>query len=200
MTRIIQRTALLALLLSLLLAGCGAPYAFNGTLYDPAIPAPEIAGLNPDGSPFSMQALQGNVVLLFFGYTSCPDICPLALSDLQAVKTALGDEARDLAVVYVSVDPERDTPERLGDYIKAFDPEFYSVHVPLDALPEVKQGYGVYAEKRALDAGQSAAGYLVDHSGWTYLIDKPGNLRAVFGTDTPVEAMVEDTRYLLGRR
>ena len=172
----------------------------SGTVYDPAIPAPEVRGTNWDGSPFAMRDLEGKVVLLFFGYTSCPDICPLALADMKQVKQQLGDRAaEDAAFVFVSVDPERDTPEQLAAYIQAFDPSFYAVHVPPEDLEQVKKGYGVFAEKRVLDSSQSAAGYLVDHSGWTYLIDKQSDLRAVFDMNATPEAIAADVSYLAGR-
>lgn len=187
------------LLFSLLIAACGGRHTFNGTVYDPVISAAEVRGTNWDGSPFAMSNLEGKVVLLFFGYTFCPDICPLALADMKQVKQLLGDRAADAAFVFVSVDPERDTPEQLAAYIQAFDPSFYGVHVPVENLEQVKKEYGVFAEKRVLDSTQSAAGYLVDHTGWTYLIDKQGDLRAVFDMNATPEAMAVDITYLAGR-
>lgn len=194
-SRLLTRGALA--LVVFVLAACGSRHTFHGTVYDPALPAPAIEGMNWDGTRFSMRALDGKVVLLFFGYTSCPDICPLALAGMKQVKQQLGSSAASVAFVFVSVDPERDTPERLAAYVPAFDAGFYGVHVPAASLAQVKNGYGVYAETRVLDAGESAAGYLIDHTGWTYLIDKRGHLRAVFDTEVPAEEIVEDVEYLL---
>ena len=191
--------ALWALLLVLLLiiAGCGSDHELSGTLYDPVIPAPELEGTNWDGAPFRLSDLQGRVALIFFGYTSCPDICPLALSEMKTISTRLGDQAGELAVVFVSVDPERDSPERIGAYMQAFNEQFFGVHIPLEQLAAVKQDFGVYAEKRVVEG--SAAGYLVDHTGWTYVVDKAGKLREVFATDVPVEARLQDVIWLMKR-
>ncbi len=195
---IVFRTLLAAVLL-LVLAGCNRPHDFNGTAYNPVIPAPELRGVNADGSPFDLADLRGQVVMLFFGYTSCPDICPLALSDMKQVEAQLGAAAADTAVVFVSLDPERDTPERLGIFMNAFDPSFIGVSVPEAELEQIKKDFGVYGEKAIVDPSQSAAGYLIDHTGWTYVIDKQGNLRVIFGTDVPISARAEDVSYLVRR-
>lgn len=187
-------TLLILLLVALLLAGCGS-HTFAGTLYDPIIPAPEIGGTNWDGTPFSLGDLRGRVILIFFGYTSCPDVCPTALAEMKSITSRLEDRSGEVAVVFVSVDPERDTPERIGVYINAFSPDFYGVYLPTQALPAVKQAYGVFAEKRVVEG--SAAGYLIDHTGWTYVVDKQGNLREVFAPDVAVDARLEDVEALL---
>jgi protein SCO1 len=193
------RVAAILLGVALLAAACGGRHTFNGAVYDPVIPAPELRGINKDGTPFAMSDLKGKVVLLFFGYTFCPDICPLALADMKAVKADLGERARDVAFVFVSVDPDRDTPAQLAAYVQAFDPAFYGVHVPPDDLDPIKRGYGVFAEKRVLDDTQSAAGYFVDHTGWTYLIDKQGDLRAVYDMSATPANVAADVAYLAGR-
>jgi protein SCO1/2 len=199
--RILPRASLAALLLImvLLLAGCNRPHDFNGTAYDPVIPAPELRGTNADGTPFDLADLRGQVVMLFFGYTSCPDICPLALSDMKQVEAQLGDKAANTAVVFVSLDPERDTPERLRAYMEAFDPTFIGVSVPQEQLEQITKDFGAYSAKVVVDPNASAAGYLIEHTGWTYVIDKQGNLRVLFATDTPIADRVEDVGYLVGR-
>ena len=189
--------AVVLLLVLLLFASCSKARQFNGTPYDPILPAPKLEGTNWDGQPFAMSDLRGKVVLLFFGYTFCPDVCPLTLAEMKAVVAELGEDAKNVAVVFVSTDPERDTPERLAPYMQAFDPSFYGVSVPLDALETVKKDYGVYAEKRLLENSQSATDYLIDHTGWTYLIDGAGNLRAIFSVDMSPEQIVPDVTYLV---
>lgn len=192
---------LLAALLAaaFVLAGCGGTHEFAGTVYNPIIDAPEIEGTQQDGSPFRLSDLQDKVTLVFFGYTSCPDICPTTLTAMKQVADQLGEQASDLAVVFVSFDPERDTPERIGVYVDAFDEDFYGVRLEGDALTQAKTDYGVYAEKRVLDESQSSADYFMDHTGWIYVIDKKGQLREVFATDASVEDMVTDVRYLIRR-
>jgi protein SCO1/2 len=183
----------------ILLAGCGSRYELQGTPYNPIIDAPEIVGTGIDGNEFRLSDLEGKVVLAFFGYTFCPDICPTTLGLMKQVEEQLGDRADELAVLFVSIDPERDSPEQIGVYTRAFSENFLGVHLDQATLDEVKKGYGVYAEKRVLDASQSSAGYLVDHTGWIYVIDKKGQLREVFATDATVEPLVEDVRHLMGR-
>lgn len=193
-----RRLWIAAVLLVLFVAvSCSNSHQFNGTPYDPILPAPEFEGTNWDGQPFAISDLQNKVVLLFFGYTFCPDICPLTLAEMKAVLAELGDDADKVAVVFVSTDPERDTPERLAPYMQAFDPSFYGVNVPMDALEAVKKDYGVYAEKRFLGNSQSTTDYLIDHTGWTYLIDGEGNLREIFSVDMSPEQIVPDVAYLV---
>ncbi len=194
-----RRAGLAALVLLVILAGCSRPHEFKGTAYNPVIPAPTLRGVNADGTPFDLTDLQGQVVMIFFGYTSCPDICPLALADMIQVEQQLGDKAEETAVVFVSLDPERDTPERLGAYVKAFDPSFIGVSVAADQLEQVTKDFGVYSNKVVVDPNDSAAGYLIEHTGWTYVIDKQGDLRVIFGGDVPIADRVEDVGYLAGR-
>jgi protein SCO1/2 len=190
-----------ATLLSLLfvLAACGGPpYQFHGTAYDPVKPAPELVGVQAGDAPFNLRDLPEKVKLVFFGYTFCPDVCPLTLSNMRAAYDLLSTaQQRNVAAVFVSVDPERDTPDRLGEYVHAFHPAFYGVYVPAGVLEQVKQGFGVYAEKSEVDSSQSAAEYLVDHTAAVYVIDKDDNLRAVFSNDAPPADIAADVEHLL---
>lgn len=194
----VLRVALLALGLLSLAACGGPPYEFHGTAYEPVIPAPELVGLQAGDQPFDLHDLPEKVKLVFFGYTFCPDVCPLTLANMRSVYDLLpAVDQRNVAAVFVSVDPERDTPDRLGEYVDAFNPAFYGVHVPAAALEEVKAGYGIYAEKRELDSSQSAAGYLIDHTAAVFLIDKDNNLRAVFPNEAPAAGIAADIEHLL---
>ena len=185
-------------LLSLVLAGCGS-YTFSGTAYNPVIAAPEIVGTAGDGSSFNLSDLRDKVVLLFFGYTNCPDICPMTLGDMKRVQTQLGDKAENVAFVLVSLDPDRDTPERLAAYTGAFSPDFIGVQVADDQLEGeegVKASFGVFSEKRILNEA-NPDDYAVDHTGWTYVIDREGNLREVLATNAPIDGIVKDIERLL---
>lgn len=126
-----------------------------------------------DGKPFSLSSLKGKLVILSFGYTHCPDVCPTGLLTYNDALKQLGDKAKDVAVVFVSVDPERDTPKLIGEYAKMFNPDFIGLTATGDQnLPAVKQLYRVISAK----AGNSGDGnYLVDHTAGGYLIDKNGN-------------------------
>jgi len=190
---------LVLLLTSILLAACGGPpYTFHGTAYNPLIAAPELKGLSAGDSPFNLRDLPEKVKLVFFGYTFCPDVCPLTLANMRTVYDSLSvDEQKNVAAVFVSVDPERDTPDRLSDYAHAFHPAFYGVHVPAEALDSVKQAYGVFSARRELDSSQSAADYLIDHSAVVFLIDKDDQLRAVYPNDSDAAGIAADIKHLL---
>jgi protein SCO1/2 len=181
------------------LTGCSpTPYTFHGTPFDPIMDAPEIVGLRAGNIDFKLSDLPEKVKLIFFGYTFCPDVCPLTMANLRAAYDKLSSsEKQQVAIIMVSVDPERDTPDRLGTYVNAFDPAFYGVHVPLANLSDVKKGYGVYSEKRYLDAKVSAADYLIDHSAILYVVDKDDKLREIFPTDAPPEDVADDVKHLL---
>ena len=96
------------------------PDSFRGTLYDPAQPAPEITLTRADGQPFRLSAEKGKLIFLFFGYTSCPDVCPTTMAEMRQVRQAVGAKADQFNVVFVTVDPDRDTPEKVQKYVSAF--------------------------------------------------------------------------------
>jgi protein SCO1/2 len=137
-------------------------------------------------------------VLLFFGFTSCPDICPAELANLAAVYRELGTAANNLQVALITLDPERDTPERLASYVQAFNPTFTGLYAEQSILAPILKEYGVFAERRDLPG--SALGYTIDHSGFVYLIDKSGRWRAIFAHGTPVADIVSDVRFFLRER
>ena len=126
-----------------------------------------------DGKPFSISSLKGKIVLLTFGYTNCPDVCPASLLTYSEVIDQLGEQAKDVAVVFVSVDPERDTPEVIDKYVKTFNKNFIGLTATGDqSIPVVKQQYRVVSSK---SQEQSADIYLIDHTAGTYVLDKEGN-------------------------
>ena len=184
---------------ALVLGGCGGPaYSFHGTPYNPVIPAPPLEGLQQGNTPFNLADLPQKVKLVFFGYTSCPDVCPLTLANIKSVYEQLPPYMQqDVAAVFVSVDPERDTPDRLGTYVHSFNPAFYGVQVPATALDKVKDEYGVFAEKHQVDPKESAAGYLVDHTAVIFLIDRDDKMRAIYSSDAPAADIAADVKYLL---
>jgi protein SCO1/2 len=190
------KTLFLLALVALALGAC-AGYQFHGVPYEPPQAAPPITGLDQNGAPFSLDALQGNVVLVFFGYSSCPDICPTTLAEMRQLRSLIKDKADRVKVVYVTVDPERDTPERLKEYLAAFDPTFTGVFNNSIDLEPIKQAYGVVAEKVYYDAKDTAAGYSVDHTARTYLIGPRGRLVTSYPYQSPIENIQKDVEYLL---
>lgn len=171
------------------------PYTLRGSVLVPPVPAPEISLTAGDGSPWRLSDHKGQVVMIFFGYTTCPDVCPATLGEMQALREQLGEKlARDVQVVFITVDPQRDTPERLAKYVTAFDPTFTGLSGTEEALQPVWSAYGVYREIRP---NASGATYLVDHTARTYVIDRAGNLRLSYSFGTPLDDLLQDTKFLL---
>lgn len=191
------RVLAVALVVAISLGACGPfgdDYAFQGGEIPPPNPAPAIALTDQQGQPFDLAAQRGRAVLLFFGYTHCPDVCPTTLSDFITVKEQLGDRADDVAFVFVTVDPARDTSARLAEYLDFFDPSFIGLTGTDDQIARAKQGYGVFSQAR--ESG-SSLGYLVDHTTTTFLIDPDGNYRLVYDYGTDPAAIAEDISHLV---
>lgn len=168
----------------------------RGTTYaEPYPPAPPINLTREDGSNFQLSDLRGKIVLLFFGYTSCPDVCPTTMAELKTAVDKIGPENADqVQVVYVTVDPQRDTPQRVQEYANHFNREFIGLSGSESDLAKVWNDYGVF---RSVAEGSPATGYLVDHTARITLIDQDGNLRSSYGFGTPVEDLVHDLELLL---
>ena len=168
-------------------------YTFQGSLIDPPIPAADFQLTDQHGQPFRLSEQQGNVVLIFFGYTHCPDVCPVTLSEFKQIKQGLGDRADKVRFVFITVDPDRDTVEKMGAHLEKFDPAFIGLTGDRDDLEKVWDRYGVYQAKA--ESG-SAAGYLVDHTARIYAIDTRGNWRLTYPFGMEVEKMARDVAYL----
>jgi len=178
------------------LTSCASPHQFSGSVLENPVPAYAFEGTNYTGDPFRLSDHHGKVVVIFFGYTFCPDICPLTLANLKQVADKLGDKAQDLAVVFITVDPERDTVERLATYVQAFSPDFYGVRMEGQMYEATKKAYGVFAEKSKVDTGNPDS-YFVDHTGGIYIIDRNGDWRELFRHDATVEMLLPDIDYWL---
>jgi protein SCO1/2 len=147
------------------------------------------------GTPVALHELRGKAVLLFFGFTNCPNICPTTLSEFRAVKRALGNDADKLAVVFISVDPEQDTVETLRQYVNAFDPGFVGLRGDQATLAKIGPQYDLYYQKQPLGDGT----YTVDHTAISYLIDPTGKLRTIYPYGTPAAGITTDIRALLAQ-
>jgi protein SCO1/2 len=172
------------------------PYAFRGHELNPVKAAPDFVLLDQNGNRFSLSSLKGRTVMMFFGYTYCPDACPTTLTKFRQIKEQMGDKAQQVAFVFVTVDPERDTPDRLKEYLRNVDPSFIGLTGDRDTLEKVWKDYGVYAEKEPAPTG-STAGYYMAHSSFTYLIDRQGNLRLIFPFETTAQDMASDLLAVL---
>jgi protein SCO1/2 len=169
-------------------------YTYQGVLIDPPATAADFELVDQHGQPFRLSEQRGSVVLIFFGYTNCPDVCPVTLSEYKRIKENLGEQAGRVRFVFITVDPERDTRERMQFYLENFDPDFIGLSGERQDLEPVWQAYGVYQERK--DVG-SAAGYLVDHTARTYLIDAQGNWRLNYPFGMETEKISADIRHLL---
>jgi protein SCO1/2 len=173
----------------------GKPASFRGTSYGEPYPiAPSIELTQANGQPFRLSDQRGKIVLLFFGYTSCPDVCPTTMAEMKLVMDELGDASDSVQVVFISVDPERDAPEKIQKYAEHFNPNFIGLTGSMEDLQKIWKGYGVY---RAANQTNSALGYIVDHTARVTLVDADGNLRLSYGFQTPVEDIVHDIKLLL---
>jgi len=191
------------------LAPSRAP-AFHGTTYTEILPAAEFSLVDHDGRPVSLRSYRGQPVLLFFGYTQCPDICPTTLHKLTTAMKAAGDEADDIRVLLITVDPANDSPESLKKYTRAFGPHVAGLTGDSTALAAARQGYGAYVETPASDAAApAAAGHgahaehapaaapaKMVHSGVVYGIDRQGNLQVVISDTATPEEVTDDIRTL----
>jgi protein SCO1/2 len=168
---------------------------FAGQALTSPPPAMDFTLQSTDGSEFKLRQHRGKIVLLSFGYTFCPDVCPTTLVELSQVLARLGDTAKRVRVAFITLDPERDTPERLSLYTKAFDPTFIGLTGSAEQLAHVRTMYGVHAEKGT--ATDTSAGYLIAHSAYTYVIDPAGRLRLLFPFGLSIEEMADDIKQLL---
>lgn len=170
------------------------PYQFKGSKIDPPAPAADFSLVNQHGEIYTLGEARGKVVLLFFGYTHCPDICPTTLAEFKQVREELGERAEEVDFLFITIDPERDTSERLAQYMPVFGDWLHGLTGTMDDLQPVYQKYGVVRNKVESD---SAAGYLMEHSTRTYVIDRNGRIRATYLFGTTTDSMVQDTLYLL---
>ncbi len=199
-----QRTVLwlgLGLLLGFIVAlgvTMSRPYTLRGSEIQQAYTAPDFNLTDGNGDSFRLSDQQGRLVLIFFGYTSCPDVCPTTLSEMKQIKARLGNDADKVEVVFITVDPERDLPEKVGQYVSAFDPSFVGLSGTEQQLDPVWQAYGVYhqANKKSPEDTQ----YAVEHSSRLYLVDTAGNLRLTYSFGTAVDDILQDVRYLLKQK
>lgn len=144
------------------------------------------------GRPRRLEDFRGKAVVLFFGFTHCPDICPTTLAETAQALQALGSDAGRVQVLMVTVDPERDTQQALAKYVTAFDPRFLGLRGDLAATQRAAKEFKVYFEKR-----KSGEGYSVDHSGQSYVIDPQGRLRLLVRPDRISADLADDLRAVL---
>ena len=169
--------------------------AFRGVNLTGADYARDFSLTDHNGQLRSLKDLRGKVVVVFFGFTQCPDVCPTSMQELAEVKAALGADGERLQGIFISVDPERDTLEMLKAYMENFDPSFLALRPTPEQLPALAKDFKIYYKK--VD-GTTPTSYTLDHSAGSYLYDPQGRLRVYHRYGSGTEALTEDVRLLLG--
>jgi len=164
-----------------------------GTVLDPPRDVADFTLTAHTGEPMKLSDLRGKSVLIFFGYTHCPDVCPLTLAEFKKVKTELGSSAGQVAFVFISVDGERDTPERLTQYVTAFDPDFIGLTGDDSTLRTISRDFGVFFQRQ----NSNDTNYLVDHTASSFVVDPDGRLHIVYPFDTDPAIIAQGIRKLL---
>lgn len=182
----------IAILLTSMVASAADAPKFKAGVFEPPAQAPEFALQASSGGELALASYRGKVVLLGFGFTSCPEVCPTTLAVLAQARKRLGAQGGQVQVVYVTVDPERDDPNRMRGYLAGFDPAFVGATGNPEQLKAVRAKYGVTADRKNI--GNS---YSVAHSSSVYLIDKKGLLRAMMPYGRSPDDYVHDIRLLL---
>ena len=169
------------------------PVSFHGTAYEPPEPAPQFALVDHDGARTLTDDFRGRPLLLFFGYTSCPDVCPLTLTNLQRTLAEIGADEGDVNIAMVTVDPARDSYEVLGRYVTRFGPNVTGLTGGEDALKSLYSAYGVYAQPAPGEHDHAE----VMHPEVVFGIDSDGRLRVLLHPSDPSSNLEADLRTLL---
>lgn len=171
-------------------------HRFAGLVQNPPAPAPDFTLIDETGAPFNLSDLRGRWVLLAYGYTTCPDVCPVTLSYLSAVKRDLGAAGEQAQIVFVSIDPERDTPEVMGEYVQHFGSGITGLTGTPEAVAAAAAAYGAKYERSAVT---SAVGYLMNHSAYIYVIDPEFEWRLTWPFGVRPPEMQADLEWLFAQ-
>lgn len=179
--------------LTAILATAAETAELKSGVFDPPRMAPDFSLPGSKGGEFSLSGQRGKLVVLGFGFSHCPDICPLTLANLAQVHKNLEALADQVQVVYVTVDPERDSVERLREYMAHFNESFIGITGSPEELSDVRKAYGIIAAREVHKDGS----YAVHHSSYVYLIDKEGLLRALVPFGKTADDITSDIKLLL---
>ena len=185
-------------LLALSLVACDKlqtkPLSFQNTDLTGLDYAKEFSLTDHTGKPRTLADFKGKVVMLFFGYTQCPDVCPTTMAEMANVLKALGPQADQVQVLFVTLDPERDKQELLAQYVPAFDPRFIGLYGDAAATAKVAKEFKVFYAKQP---GKTPDSYTLDHTAATYVFDRNGKIRLFVRNGQSTEAIVHDIKQLL---
>ena len=190
-----RRRCLLAGAAALALSACGeTKVPFTGIDITGADYATGFSLTDHDGQPRTLADFKGKAVVIFFGFTQCPDVCPTSMTEMAQAKQLLGADGDRLQGLFISIDPERDTPEIMKAYMAAFDPSFLALYAKPEELPEVAKSFKIYYKKVV---GSSPETYTMDHSAGSYVYDPQGRVRLYHRYGTGAQALADDLKKLL---
>jgi len=185
---------LLLLTLALLLAGCDSRPQFVNTDISEAGYARDFALTDHAGKPRTMADFRGKAVVIFFGYTQCPDVCPTTMTGMAEAMKLLGGDAAKVQVLFVTVDPERDTQQLLAQYVPVFNPSFLGLYADAQTIARTAQEFRVFYKKQP---GSTPTTYTVDHSAGSYVYDPQGRLRLYIKHGEKPEVIANDLKLLI---
>lgn len=174
----------------------GADQSFTGTSYDPPDPAADFSLIDHEGRSVSVEDYRERALLMFFGYTHCPDVCPITLQKLSRIVGEMDVDTTDLRILLVTVDPERDTPEVLAEYVRRFGPFPIGLTGDSAALEQVRSSYGIYADA-PMDDHQHGQMVEISHTTAVLGIDRSGDRRVLLPMDQDDEVIARDIELLL---
>jgi protein SCO1/2 len=187
---------LLAVILAALLLGCDRGPSFRSTDITGADFGKDLQLVDHNGQPRSLGDFRGKVIVVFFGFTHCPDVCPTTLAELARALEKLGADGDRVQVLMVTVDPERDTPQILKQYVTALDPRFLGLTGDADAIARTAREFKVFYQK---SPGATPEAYSVDHSSGSYVFDPQGRLRLLVSYGQGADVFAHDIAQLLNR-
>jgi protein SCO1/2 len=190
-----MKRVLTLLSLALLLNHATGAEKLKAGVFEPPRAAPEFVMPSTMGGDFTLSSTRGKVVVLEFGYTNCVDVCPVSLASLAQARKAMGDAAVDVQVLFITVDPVRDTPAVLKAYLSNFDRTFIGISGSSAQVAALLKSYGISATKKMVEGSKTA--YTMHHSSYLYFIDRQGMQRALMPFGRPPADMVHDLTLLL---
>ncbi|MBE9523739.1 MAG: SCO family protein [Chloroflexi bacterium] len=170
------------------------PHTFHGTLLQSPDEAPDFTLKASNNQDVSLSDFREKVIMLYFGYSFCPDVCPATLAEVATALDILGRDTDKVQFIMISVDPGRDTPEKMSEYVAHFHPDLLGVTGDPDTIAKLTTLYGIFFE---MHEGTEATGYLVDHTATITVIDQDGHVKLIFPFGLSGEDIAEDIGYLI---
>jgi len=170
------------------------PYSYHGNVMESTEPPGDFTLIDHNGNRMNLSDYEGKWVILYYGYTFCPDVCPTTMMQLGRMMPLLGKDAKKVQVFMISVDPERDTPERLKEYVTYFHPDFIGLTGTPEEVADAAAPFGIYYKKKEVEG---ASGYLMDHTASVTVLDPEGRVRLIWPYGVEAEEMAEDLKHLM---